>query len=72
MRRYPMANLSLEKELYKACNGLLKIAELAMPDTYFQSDSRVNRARKAIKRYKRENYRPTGLTEEELEEKKND
>lgn len=26
--------------------GLLKIAKMAMPDTYWQSDSRVNAARK--------------------------
>jgi len=34
--------------LYRAVEGLMKIAKLAMPTTYFQTDSRVRRARKAL------------------------
>ena len=37
-------------ELYEACKGLMEIAEMAMPDTYFKTDSRVNKARKALAR----------------------
>jgi 4-hydroxyphenylpyruvate dioxygenase-like putative hemolysin len=37
-------------ELIKTIQGLLAIAELAMPDTYYQSDSRVKRARKLMER----------------------
>lgn len=35
-------------ELLEALHGLMSIAEDAMPDTYFQTDSRVNAARAAI------------------------
>lgn len=37
--------------LYEACKGLLEIAELAMPGSYFQSDSRVQDAKQAITKY---------------------
>lgn len=37
-----------QKELYETIEGLMEIAEQAMPDSYFQSDSRVNKARKAL------------------------
>ncbi len=33
--------------------GLLRIAEAAMPDTYFQTDSRVKAAQKYLKEHKR-------------------
>lgn len=32
----------------KAIKGLLKIAELAMPDTYYATDSRVKYAKKVL------------------------
>ncbi len=35
-------------ELLAAMQGLMEIAETAMPDTFFASDSRVNAARAAI------------------------
>jgi hypothetical protein len=41
-----------EKRQYdavKAVKGLLKIAKLAMPDSYFESDSRVRYALKYLK-----------------------
>lgn len=34
--------------LLDACRGLLEIAELAMPDSYFIGDSRVIKAKAAI------------------------
>ena len=34
--------------LRNAVEGLMEIAETAMPDTYFQTDSRVNAARNAL------------------------
>lgn len=40
-----------EQALIKAVQGLVEIARIAMPDTYFQSDSRMNRARKVLKKY---------------------
>ena len=33
----------------KAIKGLLTIAKLAMPDTYFQTDARVNYAKEFLK-----------------------
>lgn len=39
-------------DLLKACKGLLKIAKIAMPDSYFASDSRVKRAQNAIAKAK--------------------
>lgn len=36
------------KRLREAVAGLMKIAEMAMPDTYFATDSRVNAARAAL------------------------
>lgn len=38
---------------HKLAKGLLEIAELAMPDTYFQSDSRCKLARKMLKQLKK-------------------
>ena len=34
--------------LQQAIRGLMEIAEIAMPDSYFQTDSRVVAARKAL------------------------
>ena len=36
------------ERLRAALEGLMAIAEIAMPDTYFQTDSRVNAARAAL------------------------
>lgn len=33
-----------------ALKGMMEIAEMAMPDSYFQEDSRVNKAREALAR----------------------
>jgi len=33
----------------RSIDGLMEIAEIAMPDTYFASDSRVCEAREALK-----------------------
>jgi len=44
-----------EREMYqvrrivRVLKGLLKIAEIAMPDTYFATDRRVRAARKLLK-----------------------
>jgi len=38
-----------EPRLLRMARDLLSIAKLAMPDTYYQSDSRCKRARKIIK-----------------------
>ena len=38
------------REISEALEGLMEIAEMAMPDTYFESDSRVNKARQALKK----------------------
>lgn len=37
----------------KLAKGLLEIAELAMPDTYLATDSRVQYARETLKMFKR-------------------
>ncbi|KKL48117.1 hypothetical protein LCGC14_2328730 [marine sediment metagenome] len=37
-------------DMYEALKGMMEIAEMAMPDTFFQSDSRVNAVRQAIAR----------------------
>lgn len=37
-----------KKEVRRVVVGLLKIAELVMPDTFFASDSRLKRARKLL------------------------
>ena len=37
------------ERLAKAMEGLMDIAEVAMPDTYFKTDSRVNAAREILK-----------------------
>lgn len=43
------------KQADKVIIGLLKIARIAMPDTFWQSDSRVNAARKYMgKRFPKE------------------
>lgn len=34
--------------MYEALKGMMEIAEMAMPDTYFQTDSRVNATRQAL------------------------
>lgn len=39
---------SAAPELRDAVKGLMEIAEQAMPDTFFQTDSRVNAARAAL------------------------
>ena len=39
-------------DLLKALKGLMEIAKVAMPDTYFQTDSRVKAARTAIAKTK--------------------
>jgi hypothetical protein len=36
------------KQVIKAIKGLLKIAETAMPDTYYASDSRCKYARRLL------------------------
>lgn len=41
-------------EIQKALEGMLHIAEMAMPDSYFQSDSRVKRAQKLLKKVSKE------------------
>ena len=38
--------------MYEALKGLMEIAKIAMPDTFFESDSRVNKARKALAKVK--------------------
>lgn len=40
------------KEAEKIARGLIAIAKLAMPDSYFASDSRVRRARRFLDRAK--------------------
>jgi len=35
-------------DLYEACKGLIEIAEMAMPTSFFQSDSRVELAQQAL------------------------
>jgi len=40
------------KELKKALEGMIEIAELAMPDSYLETDSRVALARSLLKRLK--------------------
>lgn len=40
--------LAAGPELRDALKGLMEIAEQAMPDTFFQTDSRVNAARNAL------------------------
>lgn len=41
-----------QAKLIHTLEGLLDIAELAMPDTYFHSDSRVKRAQSLLKKLK--------------------
>ena len=41
----------------KVVRGLLKIARLAMPDTYFETDSRVRRAQRLMIKLKRKEGR---------------
>ena len=42
-----------KKEVEKVIAGLLEIAEMAMPDTYFATDSRVKAAKALLKKIKR-------------------
>lgn len=42
-------NPAEKRLILKVAKGLIKIAELAMPGTYFASDSRVKAARKLVK-----------------------
>lgn len=42
------------EEVKKALEGLLHIAEMAMPESYFQSDTRVKRAQKILKKIVKE------------------
>lgn len=42
--------MTLAEELVAAVEGLLDVAELAMPDSYFDSDSRVRKAKAALAR----------------------
>lgn len=42
------------EEVKKALEGLLHIAEMAMPTSYFESDSRVRRAQKILKKLEKE------------------
>lgn len=43
-------NADEQKEVRRALRGLLKIAEMAMPDTFFATDSRVRAAKKLLKK----------------------
>jgi hypothetical protein len=45
MTNNEMANMSV-----KALRGLLRIAKLAMPESYFNTDSRVRRAQRLLVR----------------------
>ncbi len=36
------------EDMYEALKGMMEIAEIAMPDTYFKTDSRVNKTRQAL------------------------
>ncbi len=50
MIKKPVKKQEVSKaQIIKLCKGLIKIAELAMPDTYFATDSRVNLARKILR-----------------------
>lgn len=49
---------TLNKELADALKGLLKIAKIAMPDTYYATDTRIKKANKALERYKKEVLNP--------------
>lgn len=42
------------EEIKKALEGLLHIVEMAMPDSYFESDTRVRRAKKLLKQLGKE------------------
>jgi hypothetical protein len=42
-------NAKTRKLTIQAIKGLLMIAKSAMPDTFYESDSRVKRARKLLK-----------------------
>ena len=50
----PKATKLTNDEIVKALEGLLHIAEMAMPDSYFQSDTRVKRAKKILKKIAKE------------------
>jgi hypothetical protein len=45
--KYDLASLVMQQndQATRIIQGMMEIAELAMPDSYFQSDSRVNAAR---------------------------
>jgi len=43
------ARIARDKRIARVIRSLLKIAEIAMPDTYFATDRRVNAARKLLK-----------------------
>ncbi len=40
------------RPLAEALEGMIEIAELAMPDTFFQTDTRVNATRQALDKLK--------------------
>jgi len=46
--------------LVAACKGLLKIAKIAMPDTYYASDSRVRKAKAALAKANKLNKENSG------------
>ncbi len=39
-----------QKEVIRVVRGLLRVARMAMPDTYWQTDRRVNAARRLMKK----------------------
>ena len=49
--RVPETNAKMKAEIIKLAKGLIEIAELAMPDTYLATDSRVKLARRLLKLY---------------------
>lgn len=50
-RKVKWSRATLERiEIFKTVQGLLAIAKLAMPDTYYMTDRRIIRAYRLLKR----------------------
>lgn len=47
------------KDAEKAIRGLLEVAEIAMPESYFQTDSRVRRAKRWLNNNTASGYQET-------------
>lgn len=52
-KRVEVEDTSRRREVELTIKGLLRIAKLAMPDTYFQTDRRVARAHALLTHYKK-------------------